>query len=322
MEKNNQSLILGIVVIGAVLIIALALIFTRSDETATETAGTNDTSENQENASTEENGEDGQQPQPAPDPQPTPQPDPDPQPTPDPDPQTGILPSNWNQLTSREKTDLNPFDCDHETQWVSSEDGSCIEKVDKGEEEDPRLEPLPRLDSFFQFAGEDQIYTLVCYYYNIAPAIGEDCKMEIPMHSISQLSISANTITDPLPYPLYLDHLSTGWECVFIPAGLFSLTVENGQTYASPPTNLDATCFGEIHQNTGVCFNTYVLPDCRSIESGLSWDWLVDFAVLAEGYPLEGAKARLSSEYLPGGININVEWVQRFRQYPDCEICG
>ena len=129
MEKNNQPLILGIVVIGAVLIIALALIFTRSDETATETAGTNDTSENQENASTEENGEDGQQPQPAPDPQPTPQPDPDPQPTPDPDPQTGILPVNWDSLISQEKTDLNPFDCDHETQWVSAEDGTCIDRT-------------------------------------------------------------------------------------------------------------------------------------------------------------------------------------------------
>ena len=39
---------------------------------------------------------------------------------------TGTLPANWNSLTTQEKTDLNPFNCDHETQWVSAEDGTCI----------------------------------------------------------------------------------------------------------------------------------------------------------------------------------------------------
>ena len=142
MEKNNQPLILGIVVIGAVLIIALALIFTRSDsETEAPAEGT--ISENEENeAGEDENGEDGQQPdpqpdpvplpdpQPRPDPTPPPQPIPEPQPdpTPDPQPQPGVLPPNWHSLTSQEKNELNPFDCDHETQWVSAEDGSCIDK--------------------------------------------------------------------------------------------------------------------------------------------------------------------------------------------------
>ena len=126
MEKNNQPLILGIVVIGAVLIIALALIFTRSDS-GTEAPAENTTSENGKNA-TNENGEsDGDQTTPQPDPQPTPQPAPDPDPLPDPQPdpqpQPGVLPSNWNSLTDREKTNLNPFDCNHETQWVSAEDG-------------------------------------------------------------------------------------------------------------------------------------------------------------------------------------------------------
>ena len=31
-------------------------------------------------------------------------------------------------MTGREKTSLNPFGCDHETQWVSAEDGSCIDQ--------------------------------------------------------------------------------------------------------------------------------------------------------------------------------------------------
>ena len=39
---------------------------------------------------------------------------------------TGTLPANWNSLSVQEKTDLNPFDCDYDTQWVSAEDGTCI----------------------------------------------------------------------------------------------------------------------------------------------------------------------------------------------------
>ena len=131
MEKNNQPLIIGALVVGAVLIIALALIFTR-DDSGTEAPAENTASENEENA-TNENGENGgEQTTPQPDPQPTPQPAPDPDPLPDPQPdpqpQPGVLPPNWNSLTDREKTNLNPFDCNHETQWVSAEDGSCIDK--------------------------------------------------------------------------------------------------------------------------------------------------------------------------------------------------
>ena len=33
-----------------------------------------------------------------------------------------------NSLTSQEKTDLDPYDCDYETQWISAEDGTCINK--------------------------------------------------------------------------------------------------------------------------------------------------------------------------------------------------
>ena len=122
MEKNNQPLILGAIAIGAVLIIALALIFTRgSDETTTETTVTDDTSENREDTNTGENDENDQ-------PQPTPQPTPAPNPAPTPNPQSGVLPNNWDNLTSQEKTELNPLNCDHDTQWVASENGTCIDK--------------------------------------------------------------------------------------------------------------------------------------------------------------------------------------------------
>ena len=121
MEKNNQPLILGIVVIGAVLIIALAFIFTRnSDETTPITTTTT------ENGASEggENGNNGQQPTPTPTPTPTPIPTPTPGPTPTPTP--GVLPANWDTLTPQEKIALNPFDCDLETHWVAAEDGRCL----------------------------------------------------------------------------------------------------------------------------------------------------------------------------------------------------
>ena len=110
MKKNNQPLILGIVVIGAVLVIALALIFTRdSDETTTETPAETNTTETDNN---------NQQPRPTP----------DPQPTPDPDPQPGILPVNWDSLTSQEKLDLNPYDCASIVE-IRKTDGRCDDDV-------------------------------------------------------------------------------------------------------------------------------------------------------------------------------------------------
>ena len=58
---------------------------------------------------------------------PQPTPDSEPQPEPTLEPSDG-LPSNWQSLTSQQKKELNPFDCDHDTQWVSAEDGSCIDR--------------------------------------------------------------------------------------------------------------------------------------------------------------------------------------------------
>ena len=117
MEKNTQPLIIVAMVIGTILIVALALILTRNgDDTTTETANTNDTTNTQKDTSTEENGEDDQ-----------PQPTPDPIPEPGPEPSNG-LPSNWQSLTSQQKTDLNPFDCDLATQIIRGSDGSCQNK--------------------------------------------------------------------------------------------------------------------------------------------------------------------------------------------------
>ena len=132
-----------IVVIGAVLIIALALIFTRSDnDTTTETANENTITE------TEQQPEPVPTPDPQPTPTPTPSPAPDPQPAPQPiptpNPQPGVLPADWDNLTPQEKTDLNPFNCDHEIQWVSAEDGTCIDKPAP----EAATAPLQYLDHF------------------------------------------------------------------------------------------------------------------------------------------------------------------------------
>ena len=128
MEENNRPLILGIVAIGAVLIISLTVIFTRNDSQPQE-ATENNLAGNEENGAEVENGEVGQQP--------TPEPSPVSEPIPRPQPQPGVL-SLWNSLSVQEKTDLNPFGCDHETQWVSAEDGSCIDK--------PTETPMPPSD--------------------------------------------------------------------------------------------------------------------------------------------------------------------------------
>ena len=117
-KKDNQPLVLAIIAI--IPIIALALIFTRSDDAATETPTENNVSENEASEQTAVNGEDNQQAVSAPAPQTTP--------TPSPDPQPGVLPSDWDSLTPQEQSELNPFGCDHATQWVSAENGSCIDK--------------------------------------------------------------------------------------------------------------------------------------------------------------------------------------------------
>ncbi len=174
MEKNNQPLIITAMIVGVVLILGLAFILTRGDDdTATPT--TSDTSETQTTGNTEEGSEGGQEAgTPKCDTQEEVYSNPDCRddgspvspvqqiscaadgPIYDlasdgswidengvrqtaceaPTTPTGTLPANWNSLSVQEKTDLNPFDCDHETQWVSAENGSCIDKA-------PSLQPDP-----------------------------------------------------------------------------------------------------------------------------------------------------------------------------------
>ena len=136
---NNKPIIITIAVIAVVLIITLIVIFVRgndSDETATDPDATPSTVE----------------PSPAssgtPNPSGTPGPsitlDPDNpldsgpvvvNPVPDDDSDnrgtetTGNegLPIDWDQLSNEEKTKLNPFNCDLDTQWISAENGQCID---------------------------------------------------------------------------------------------------------------------------------------------------------------------------------------------------
>ena len=186
MEKNNQPLIFGIVVIGAVLIIALALIFTRDgDETTTETTNETNTTDNQEDTSTGENGEQPvmpEQPEGSENPEQPENPETDqlctaddPCVAPPEDCPTGLikiwpddsptplcvrLPSNWDDLTSQEKTDLNPFDCNLETQIIYAEDGTChdvpvveaTEEVSSEEEEavSPEFETKAELEAYIE----------------------------------------------------------------------------------------------------------------------------------------------------------------------------
>ena len=172
MEKNNQPIIVASIIAVAVLIIALAFIFTRSsdDDTATETSDTNNTSENQENENTEGGGENGQQPAPTPTPQPVPEPDPTPVPT----PQLGVLPVDWDNLTDREKTDLNPFGCDTETQIIYADDGTCHD-VPIIEEAPLEFETKAELEAYIQnpdYADEEKLYAqrIYCSYEFNEPA--------------------------------------------------------------------------------------------------------------------------------------------------------
>ena len=229
MKKNNQPLILGIVVIGAVLIIVLALIFTRGDSD-TEAPAENTTSENGENA-TNENG--GEQTTPQPDPQPTPQPapDPDPLPGPQPDPQPGVLPPNWNSLTDREKTNLNPFDCDHATQWVSAEDGSCISRT-------TLTAPANTAQLRAGVAGE-------LTHLDCAPMNADSCFLSVALRASEDISTESfpdwmekGTLEGPLEILAGLTR-----ECVFIPAGAFVLTTEDNRVYHSQREHIYDTCF-------------------------------------------------------------------------------
>ena len=41
-----------------------------------------------------------------------------------------LVSGGWMWYNNQHEKQLNPFDCDHATQWVSAEDGSCIAHSD------------------------------------------------------------------------------------------------------------------------------------------------------------------------------------------------
>ena len=179
MEKNKQPLIIAAIVIGVALIVVLALIFTRGDSSKEE-AVESDVVENEENSGDEEeNGqppeasegsEDPEQPENSENPEEpkqteTPEQSEDSEELEQPEaleqpenpggleipeqpenPEPGALPLNWNSLTFEEKTALNPFGCDFETQIMYAEDGSCHDK--------PSVPPTePAVSSLLRFDG-------------------------------------------------------------------------------------------------------------------------------------------------------------------------
>ena len=286
MENNNQPLILGIVVVVAVLIIALALIFTlNSDDTATETPTENNTTENGTNGG----GSQPPAPTPAPTPTPTPQPapTPTPNPTPAPDPQPSVLPANWDSLTRQEKTDLNPFDCDYDSQWVSAEDGTCIDKP----------ESIAQLRDFAVFAGTEKTHDLTCFIH------GKVCNVDLPMRITTDFSID----TTPLPSPLEVRKIPSSVSpefderCAELPSGFLELTTEGGAIYSSL-SDSDALRLC-VYENISCDY-----PDCGITRSDTNQAWMISFSIPEGEIPSKGAKVSLSSDYidLPDDIDINV----------------
>ncbi len=123
MTKDNQSLIITALIIGTVLIIALAFLFTRNDDdTAVESSTENNVLENEENEA--EVSESEQQPA---TPEQLPMPE---QPATPENPEISILPAIWNTLTNTQKTALNPYNCPADNNgiiYLSAETGECLE---------------------------------------------------------------------------------------------------------------------------------------------------------------------------------------------------
>ena len=227
MEKNNQPLIMTAMIVVGVLIIALVLIFTRSndDETAPPTTTANNTSETQTTGNTGENSEEGQQPeQPTPEPQPTPQPTPEPDSTPAPEPQPGVLPSNWDSLTRQEKTDLNPYGCDHDTHYVRADNGQCQIRPSSSEYKFPIIVDKKQ-NTHLEF---------VCY------SAWDGCKTLLHITALEDMHVpTAGTgplfASSPLPSDaLYPNPEPRTYDSeIIMRVGFFSITTEDGKVYLS-----------------------------------------------------------------------------------------
>ncbi len=125
MEKNNKfnPTLITIIVIGIALLVTLLLVFTGGD----------DATENNETPATT-TAQTTPTPDPTPDPELT-----TPTPTPDPAPTQGSeLPGNWNQLSSAQKTDLNPYNC-AENEIIRADNGRCLPADPDGEPVEPGL---------------------------------------------------------------------------------------------------------------------------------------------------------------------------------------
>ncbi len=298
MEKNNQPLILGAMVIGAILIIALALIFTRGgDETSTETVSENNTSESQENRGGEENNGGGQQPE-------TPEQPENPEAPEQPEnPGTGILPSNWNSLTPQEKNELNPYGCNLETQILYAEDGSCHDK---------QIPPTQLDGAPFALTGQvvgavgdnpqplSEGITMVCYYSQ-DPSDDHECHINLHFQPTKDLDVNLDSapslMTKKTSSVFYGDEGQVEHTCWQVSSDLVTLKTGLGQAakihrkiYAAKRSHYSVTngvtfynrefgglkaaerC-GIINSNADERF-----PDTRRGVSGYNWSWTFDIA--------------------------------------------
>lgn len=135
-SKLNPTVVFVTVAVLVFALILVVVLRDRPDEPEpVEQPATQQPTEQPAAPETPEQPEQPEQPQPPEEPeQPV-----EPQPSEEPETPAGRLPDDWDQLTPQQKTDRNPFGCDVETQWISAEDGSCLDKSPQ---------PPARIDSF------------------------------------------------------------------------------------------------------------------------------------------------------------------------------
>ncbi len=150
-ENSNNFVVFGAVALAIALVIVLLLVFNGNDDEQVEDSSADDQSQidqstpaDDQNRPADEEQTDNQT-QPVQDDNST-----DTVTTDNPESQAqgettelGQLPANWEQLTNRQKTDLNPYDCDIEIEFIYADDGSCHLKSPTEIEDDEITEPDP-----------------------------------------------------------------------------------------------------------------------------------------------------------------------------------
>ena len=143
-ENSNNFVVFGAVALAIALVIVLLLVFNGNDDEQVEDSSADDQSQidqstpaDDQNRPADEEQTDNQT-QPVQDDNST-----DTVTTDNPESQApgeatepGQLPANWEQLTNRQKKDLNPYNCDIETEFIWAEDGSCHSKPSADIEDD------------------------------------------------------------------------------------------------------------------------------------------------------------------------------------------